>query len=137
MSAPESLRRAWRQTEYRVRLPSGGFAVIRVGMPLPDPLREFLHGEREPWGFITAWNPRARRAPRPENRVRQRELRDSLPGFGARCRAGIGAGEEWREPSLFVTGIDFDTLDALAQRFGQAAVMRGVGFGIAELRELD
>ena len=137
MTTNESLRRAWRETGYRVRLPRGGFAVIRIGAPLPDALHDFLRSESESWGFITAWNPRARFEPRASNRPRQRELRDALRASNARCHAGIGVGTEWREPSLFVAGLDFDTLDALARRFGQAAIVRGTGFGIAELHELD
>ena len=134
--AKESLRRAWLETGYRVRLPRGGSAVIRIGEPLPRALHDFLRDESEPWGFITAWNPRAQIAPRSFNRARQRELRNALRASNARCRAGIGVGREWREPSLFVAGLDFEMLDALARRFGQAAIVRGTGFGIAELREL-
>ncbi len=137
MSAPDSLRRAWLETEYRVRLPRGGCALIRIGAPLPESLRDFLDDGNEPWGFITAWNPHARIAPRSFNRARQRELRDALRELNAQYHAGIGAGKDWREPSLFVTGVDFEMLDALARRFQQAAIVRGVGRGMAELRELD
>src|SRR5690242_11950497 len=137
MPISESLQRAWLETEYRVRLRQGGYAVIHIGAPLPPALRGFLRDEKEPWGFITAWNPNARRASREINRARQRELLDALSASSARCRAGTGVGEKWREPSLFVTGLGFDALDALARRFGQAALVRGVGLGIAELRELD
>jgi hypothetical protein len=137
MAASESLRRVWLDTEYRVRLPRGGYAAIRVGVPLPDPLREFLDNENETWGFITAWNPHARPAPREFNCARQRELRDTLRASNARYRGGIGVGAAWREPSLFVTGLDSEALDTLARRFGQAAIVRGSGFGAAELHELD
>ncbi len=137
MVASDSLRRAWLETEYRVRLPRGGSAAIRIGAPLPDALRDFLRGENEPWGFITAWNPRAQKTPRAFNRARQRELRDALRALNARCRSGMGVGKDWHEPSLFVTGLDFATLDALARHFQQAAIVRGIGSGIAELRELD
>jgi hypothetical protein len=135
MSAPDSLRQVWLDTEYRVRLRRGGYAVIRVDARLPEPLREFLHDECAPWGFVTAWNPHAQPAPRAFNREHQRELRDALLALNARCRAGIGVGKDWREPSLFVTGLDFEALDTLARRFGQAAIVRGSGFGIAELHE--
>ncbi|SRR6185312_1615877 len=137
MPAEESVRQAWMETAYRVRLPRGGCAVIRIGEPLPEALHDFLHEESEPWGFVTAWNPRARRTSDAFNRARQRELRDAMRASNARCRPGAGVGGEWREPSLFVAGLGFDTLDALARRFGQMAIVRGAGFGVAELRELD
>src|SRR5579885_2974252 len=124
MPIPESLRRVWRDTEYRVRLPRGGHAVIRIGAPLPHSLHELLRDEREPWGFITAWNPRAQRTSRELNRAHQHELRDALLTFHARCRGGMGVGKDLREPSLFVTGLDFETLDALGLLFEQAAIVR-------------
>jgi hypothetical protein len=60
---------------------------------------------------------------------------------GARLCAGVGAGADdgenaWRESSLFVTGLDFAALDALGRRFQQAAIVRGIGYGIADLRVL-
>ncbi|HJU07693.1 MAG TPA: DUF3293 domain-containing protein [Rhodanobacteraceae bacterium] len=137
MPTNESLRRVWLETEYRVRLPRGGYAAIRIGTPLPDALRDFLHDENDPWGFITAWNPHAQKASPTFNRARQRELREALQESNARYHVGIGVGDDWREPSLFVAGLDFDALDALARRFEQAAIVRGSGYGTAELRELD
>lgn len=128
MPLPEAIWRAWRETDYRVRLARGGCAVIRVGQPLPAALRGFLHGPDEPWGFVTAWNPVSVAQPRFANRMRQRELRDVLRAQGFRFLAGAGVGPDgWREPSLFVCGIDFDTLDALSRRFRQAAIVRGGG----------
>ncbi|GAP67241.1 hypothetical protein MBSD_n2558 [Mizugakiibacter sediminis] len=136
MPASEALRRAWLATQYRVRLPRGGYAAIRIGAPLPAALRPLLVAEDEPWGFITAWNPRAQARGRAANRAAQRALLQALRERGARLRAGTGVGADgWREPSLFALGIDFDALDALAARFEQAAIVRGRGGGRAELRE--
>jgi len=138
MEPASEIRRAWLETEYRVRLRRGGYAVIRISAPLPAPLHEFLRDERAPWGFITAWNPHAKKTSRERNRTAQRELLTALRGFGIEPRVGIGVGTgkyDWREPSLFVTGLNFETLDALAHRFGQAAIVRGIGFGIAQLHE--
>lgn len=135
--------RAFTGTEYRVRLRQGSYAVIRIGEPLPHALHYLLHGEREPWGFITAWNPYARKLSRAHNRERQRDLLRALQERGARLCAGVGVGvglddgeNDWREPSLFVLGLDFDILDELARRFEQAALVRGAGHGAAELRVL-
>lgn len=144
MPIPPDTRRAFLDTGYRVRLPQGGWAVIRIGVPLPRELHFCVNDERTPWGFITAWNPFAKKTSRERNRVAQRELLAILLERGARVRAGVGVGKQagaghtrWREPSLFVTGLDSDALDELGRRFEQAAIVRGIGYGIAELRELD
>lgn len=137
MTLPESIRRAWRATDYRVRLAHGGFASIHCGTPLPAPLLALLAAPDAPWGYITAWNPAGVRLPLATNRQRQRALRDELHAAGHHCFAGIGVGtDDWREPSLFVPGIPYATLDALAHRHGQLGVVRGTGAGPAELREI-
>lgn len=135
--APDT-QRAFLDAEYRVRLPQGGWAVIRIGESLPGALRSLSRDKREPWGFITAWNPCTRQTSRERNRAAQRELLALLRERGARLRAGAGVGKSgWREPSLFAIGLPFDTLDELGRRFEQAAIVRGIGCGIARLRELD
>lgn len=143
MPIPPDTLREFMHTEYRVRLSQGGGAVIRIGEPLPRSLQRVLRDERECWGFITAWNPFAREISRARNRERQRELLNGLRERGARVRTGAGVGESrgashkrWREPGLFVTGLDFDALDELGRRFGQAALVRGIGHDIAELHVL-
>jgi hypothetical protein len=140
MPIPPDTLRNFLDTDYRVRLPQGGWAVIRIGEPLPRALKGYLDDERTPWGFITAWNPFARPASRARNRTAQRELLSALREFGTTPRAGVGVGkgqEKWREPSLFVTGLDFDAMDALGRRFEQAAIVRGIGSRKAELRALS
>ena len=129
--------------EYRVRIAQGGCAVIRIGEPLPRALHHMLSDEREPWGFITAWNPFARKVSRERNRAAQRELLAVLRERGARPCVGAGVGKNlgasqkrWRESSLFVVGLDFAALDELARRFEQAALVRGTGREAAELRLL-
>lgn len=137
MPLPESIRRAWLQTDYRVRLARGGYASVRCGRPLPAPLLVLLQRMDEPWGYITAWNPAGVWMPPARNRRRQRRLRDRLKADGRKYYAGIGVGPvNWREASLFVPGIDFASLDALARTFGQLGVVRGIGAEPAELHEL-
>ena len=137
MPLPESIRRAWIETEYRVRLPYGGHAVICCGKPLPVPLLAMLRHADDPWGYITAWNPAGVLLPLASNKTRQRRLRDELKGDRRQFIGGIGIGpNDWREPSLFVPGMTYLQLDDMARRFGQLGVVRGTGAGPAELHEL-
>ncbi|HJR09864.1 MAG TPA: DUF3293 domain-containing protein [Rhodanobacteraceae bacterium] len=137
MPLPESIRRAWIETDYRVRLPHGGYASIWCGRPLPAPLLALLNRADAPWGYITAWNPAGVRLPLATNRIRQRRLRDELKGDRHPRFGGVGVGpSNWREPSLFVPGITYTQLGAMARRFGQLAVVRGMGAEPAELHEL-
>jgi hypothetical protein len=137
MALPESIRRAWLATDYRVRLPGGGYANIHCGQPLPLPLQSLLASNGDPWGYITAWNPGAVRLPLTANRARQRRLRDTLKSLDLRWYGGVGVGPGgWREASLFVPGIRYARLDELARHFGQLGVVRGAGT-TAELHPLD
>lgn len=137
MSLPESIRRAWIETDYRVRLPHGGYVSICCGRPLPSQLLALLRHADDPWGYITAWNPAGVRLLLATNKIRQRRLRDELKGDRHLRFGGIGVGpSNWREPSLFVPGITYTQLDAMARRFGQLGVVRGTGAEPAELHEL-
>lgn len=137
MSLPESIRRTWIETDYRVRLPHGGYVSIWCGRPLPSQLLALLRRADDPWGYITAWNPAGVRLLLATNKIRQRRLRDELKGDRHPRFGGIGVGpSNWREPSLFVPGITHTQLDAMARRFGQLGVVRGTGAEPAELHEL-
>ena len=136
---PDKLRE-FLKTDYRVRLTQGGHAVIRIGKALPRELHDSLDSAQTPWAFITACNPFAQKISRERNRLRQRELLGAMRRDEVIVRAGVGVGKHaarpWREPSLFVVGLEFDALDALALRFDQAAIIRGRGLGVAELHEV-
>ena len=137
MPLPESIRRIWIETDYRVRLPHGGYVSIACGRPLPAPLLALLQHADDPWAYITAWNPAGVLLPLASNKIRQRRLRDELKGDRHRHFGGIAVGPgNWREPSLFVPGMSYTQLDAMARRFGQLGVVRGTGAEPAELHEL-
>jgi hypothetical protein len=117
---------AYRSSAYRVRLPSGGVAEIRIGALVPEALLALLCDRAEPWGFVTAWNPGSRPAARLANRAAQRALLAQLRPVVRLVRSGVGIGRDgWREPSLWVAGIPHETLHALARRFGQLALVCG------------
>jgi hypothetical protein len=130
----EDFAAAYAATDYRVRLPRGGWATIRIGEPLPPALDELV-GKR-PWGFITAWNPHGLQRDRHANRIAQRQLMIQLkasPSTAAILPA-IGVGSEWREPSLFVIGPEVAWLDSLARLHEQLAWVHGDDSGMARLR---
>lgn len=138
---PSELIALYESTQYRVRLARGGYGIIRIGQPLPEPVLRTLPRVDTPWAFVTAWNPRSRVQPTTVNRSRQHELlailhRQRPP---VRLIAGVGVGEpsRWREPSLFVAGIPLETLDRLMQPFRQHAIVRGLGAQPAQLHWLD
>jgi hypothetical protein len=132
----DDLPARFQATDYRVRLPRGGWATIRIGEPLPPALRA-LAGP-QPWGFVTAWNPRSQACSRPRNRDAQRRLLAALQASPSTVaiRPALGVGKDWREPSLFVTGLDTAALDALALRHGQLAYLHGESGDPARLRWL-
>lgn len=133
----ECLREAFRDTAYLVNLDTVSWATIRIDLPLPVELHERVGSQ--PWGFITAWNPQARRRAQLENLTAQRELLAALQALpGTSVHAAIGVGNTgWSEPSLFVIGTDTAILDTLARRHGQCAYVHGRGDGIALLRWME
>lgn len=136
--APSStLRASYQHTRYRVRLACGGYATIGIDRALPAPLQALLPRADAPWAFVTAWNPLSKTCPRRLNHARQRQLLAVLRRAPAPVviHAGIGVGEDarWREPSLFVTGIDTARLQALMRPFRQHAIVYGHGASLAKL----
>jgi hypothetical protein len=125
---------AYRNADYRVRLPRGGFASLQVDAPVPAALRPLV-GARS-WAFITAWNPFSQRRPREQNHVAQQTLLAALRKLPSTVaiHAAVGVGKDWREPSFFVVGPELAETDALAQQFQQNAYVHGLAEGYARLR---
>ena len=133
----DALLAGYRGTDYRVRLGGGGYASIHIGHPPPASLAGHVKGQ--PWGFITAWNPRSQPRLRSQNRQAQRSLLQALRELPATrlIMAGVGVGNDgWREGSLFVAGPGTEQLDLLALRFGQHGYVHGDGDQAAQLRLL-
>lgn len=129
----EALLAAYRGSAYRVRLPHGGTAAIRIDQPLPPPLQQ-LAGPRS-WGLITAWNPRSHPLPVTANRAAQhRLLAEARTLTGVSIHAAVGVGTDgWREPSLWLIGIEHTALDELGDRYHQQAWLYGCGNAPAQL----
>ncbi len=124
----ERLRAAYLATDYRVRLPQGGVARLRIGAPPPGALPALTYGA--PWAVITAWNPQSQPVTRALNRSAQRALLAELRTYpdvrAIHAAAGVGS-DGWREPSLLAIGLDADAARALCSRYGQLAFVTGAG----------
>lgn len=130
-----ALLRAYRDCHYDVRLASGARCTLRIGEPAPPALAGWLAGAAT-GAFITACNPYSVAQSLARNRAAQRDLLAQLRALGARWLPGVGRipGQPWREPSLFVAGLDRDTIDTLARRHSQNAVVLVHGNAAAHLR---
>jgi hypothetical protein len=132
----EALLEAFRSTTYHVCIDTVNWATIRIDLPLPATLTDLV-GTRA-WGFITAWNPQARRRAPAENLAAQHTLLtalQALPDTVVLPAIGVGS-SGWSEPSLFAIGPDTGTLDRLAKTHGQLAYVHGQAIGAALLRTL-
>lgn len=130
----EMLFEDFRNTTYHVVLDTVRWAAIRIDLPLPAELAATVGTRR--WGFVTAWNPQARRRSQAENLAAQQALLDAvrkLPEAAAFPAIGVGP-TGWSEPSLFVTGIDVPALDGLMREHAQLAYVHGLAGGPATLR---
>jgi len=132
----EFLLEDFRNTTYHVVLDTVRWASIRIDLPLPAELASIVG--TQPWGFVTAWNPQARRRPPAENLTAQQALVEALgklPQVAVYPAIGVGQ-TGWSEPSLFVIGTDVSTLDALMREHAQLSYVHGEADGPAELRML-
>ncbi len=141
MSAEDdALARIFSGARYRVRVPGRGSVPLRVQARLPQSLAAWLGAAAQPWSLVTAWNPGAARRPAADNRAAMRALRAALAQEGIALRllpaqSGDGSGG-WREAHLFVAGIARSRAVGLARRFGQRAVLYGIGGGRVRLAVL-
>lgn len=114
----------YRRTHYEVRLPDGAAATLRVGENLPARVAGWL-GADDVAVYISACNPCSRALADADNAARMDALRARLRTLGARWLEGSAGipGEDWREASLLVAGIELSEIDRLARDFGQDAVL--------------
>lgn len=124
--APDEIRELvslYRAAHYEVRLPGGERVALLIGQPCPPALIEWSSDRM--LACITAYNPQSRSLPAVENRQRQRDLFALLKASGANILPAVGRipGQSWREPSLIADGIALASIDALARRFDQNAIV--------------
>jgi hypothetical protein len=122
-----ALERAYRATDYHVRLPAGDI-ILRVDQAAPG-LEAWLAREHfECWAILTAWNPGSRLRPEMENRACQEALRHLLLARGLRIFPGENRaqGGNWpAEATFFVPALAQEAALDLGRAFGQHAVLWG------------
>jgi hypothetical protein len=88
------------------------------------------------WAYLTAWNPAS--VPQMEfvNRGRQEELELSLRGSGFGVLPGVSrdpTGQWPDEEGLLAIGLGWEQALTLGRRFGQNAILAGLGEGRVQL----
>ena len=135
MAKKTELAAAYAATTYRIYLPEGALN-LRIG-EASDKLARWLeaagHGE---FAVITAWNPGSERCSAAANAERQAQLACDLLEAGYECLAAENQPDgDWPvEESVFVPGMALDEALALAEDYGQLAVVQGAVDGLPLLR---
>ncbi|MGE5492870.1 MAG: DUF3293 domain-containing protein [Actinomycetota bacterium] len=129
------LDQAYRATTYRVFLP-GGAVDLRVDAANPA-LAAWLREEGvDEWAVVTAANPASQPLSPRKNAERQARLEVSLLEEGFEPYAGENVADDsaWPvEESCFIPDISREEAVALAQQFGQNAVLWGEADGLPRL----
>lgn len=117
----DALLEAYRATRWMVWL-GNGTVEIRIDRPAPVP------PELLPAAIVTAYNPRSRPRPAAENCAEQDRLEAELRAAGAVLRPAMAHGTgadagDWDEPGVLVSGTCLAHLVAIAERYGQNAIV--------------
>jgi hypothetical protein len=120
-----SLRAAFRATFYRFDVPDAEL-LLKVGEPSMALAGLLRNRGANCAAVITAFNPQAQSRSAALNRAAQEQLLNDLRTAGYACVAGRNedpAGQWPVEESLLVLGLDLETAQALATRYGQVAFL--------------
>lgn len=135
MTKRAELENAYRATSYRVFLPAGSFE-LRIDAACPV-LAEWLAGRGETgFAIITACNPGGEKADAGRNAERQSALEcDLLEGnYEPYAAENVADSGDWPvEESCFVPDIALEDALALAEDYGQNAIVWGGADGIPRL----
>lgn len=135
MAKTSELEALFRATTYRVFLP-GGYCDLRIGQPnavLSAWLETAGCGR---YAIVTAYNPGGERAPADKNAERQAQLEcDLLEGnYEPYAGENVADDAEWPvEESCFVADLAPEDACALAEDYGQRAVVCGDADGVPQL----
>lgn len=127
------LDEAYRATRYQLTV-DGQQLSVRVGEKTPE-LALALHAiGATRWAFITAWNPRSELTPAAENSRFNAMLFQSITGRQYAPAIALPDDTSWpREPGFVLFDFPLSELLALAEKFGQNAVVVGQGGDAPEL----
>ena len=130
----EHLSRAYRNTRYWVQSPE---MEIKIGRKNEE-LDVFLFDNHcWQWAFISAFNPGSKVVPVVENEQNHQKLRKKINSLKFRFCEGLGIpakDEDWQpEKNFLILDISKPQAIALAQEFGQLAILFGAFEGEAEL----
>ena len=132
----EALAAAYQATTYRVFLPAG-VIDLRLGESNAALARWLKEEGCDAWAIITAHNPSAGRLTADENAERQAQLECLLLERGYEPYAGESVADadgEWPdEETCLIAGISVKDCTALAQQFGQNAIVCGGNDGLPNL----
>jgi len=131
----EALEQAYRSTTYRVFLP-GGALDLRIGQASAELAGWLAKQGATCWAVLTACNPLSCRCSVDENDARQSRLMVELLERGYEPYVGenlADAGDWPAEENCLVAGLSVTDCLALAQRFGQNAVVCGGSDGVPQL----
>ncbi len=118
---------AYRATTYRVSLPSGATADVRIGEQPPGLDAALAAAGAKSWGFVTASNPAPRTLSQALNARRLRALwrRARRGRRGVWPAVGLGHSGGRSERGVVVLGVSEADLLGLGRAFGQLAVVHG------------
>lgn len=134
MSEKNSLHQAFLETKYVIspnqyhKKP----VEIRIGNELTD---LDIYPAFKSFGFLTAWNPLPHILTDEKNIVRNQELKFEIENLGYHVFDGIGISKDelWQEASFFILNIDLETLNKLAENYGQLAFVFGQKYSLVGL----
>jgi len=135
MAKTTELEAAYRATTYRVFLP-GGFADLRIGQ-VNETLNCWLEtADCANYAIISAYNPGSQRVDAAKNAERQSQLECDLLEGNYEPYAGENVPDDdsgLLEESCFVPDIALEDACALADDFGQNAIVYGGADGVPGL----
>lgn len=139
MAKTSELEARYRATTYRVYLP-GGYADLRIGQ-FNEKLNSWLAAADSPtFAIITAYNPGSQAVDGEKNAERQSQLECDLLEGNYEPYAGENVPDDDSglvEESCFVADIALDDACALAEDYGQNAIVFGGTDGIPYLVWID
>ncbi len=139
MAKMSELDAAYRATSYCVYLP-GGQASLRIGEPSPLVAGWLAENGARCFAILTAWNPGGERRSASENAAQQAALECDLLEGNYEPFAGVNVPDDAagpREESCFVPDLACEDACALAEDYGQNAIVCGGADGVPHLVWLE